>query len=485
MAETKKYLITSAQACYEEPVKKKKDEKEDDDENLGMGIAEPNPNFLNGLERYVKENDAKLIILPMAGKSSKEQILHEDLIDRPEIFGGESWVLNKNLQIRDIVVPPQNVDPANGKATLVSDYNSSLIFAHTKQRFCPIPVFNADLPRYIYNPGAVTMPNYNTLNHKGDTAKRKHAFGALLVEVLDNTFYNVTNIRALKNGKFVDRNKLYDGDHSPKKIDADFMVIGDYHLGNHDEKAVKATYEMIETFKPKRIFIHDFFDGFSINHHEKDNFLRRKREFNKGRLSLEDELKMDYEELMRLVSLTGKNTEIYVVSSNHHAFLSRYINEKEWIERDEWNTEIGLYLAYKGTSLKIPENEIDDAAYLLEEGMKKHGPIPERVKFLRLKDNVRRYGYQLASHGDKGKSGARGGGAKAREITGGGKSVTGHSHAMEIYGNTYITGTNSLLDQPYTAGFGNANIAANVIGYPTGTIQVLPIIEGKWMKFGL
>ncbi|MCK9596125.1 hypothetical protein M0R19_03000 [Candidatus Pacearchaeota archaeon] len=482
---SKKYIITSAQACYHI--------NEDGDElpwgvpknYRGRAKAIPNYNFLNGLDRIAKDYGAEMIIQPIAGKNVKEDILHEDLQNRKDIFWGDKRKLNDNIQIRDIVVPPQNVDPATGKSELVGEYNSSLIFPHTKQRFFPVPVFNADLPRYIYTSGAITMPNYNVANHRGDTAERNHVFGALLLEVLDDKFYNITNLRALKNGKFVDRGKLYDGNLKPKKIEVDFMVVGDYHFGSHDEKAVKATYEMIEKFHPKRIFLHDFFDGHSINHHEKDNSLMRVREYKRGRLSLEEELKSDYEEIIKLSKIARKNTEIYVVSSNHHAFLPRYINEKNWINGDLWNADICSYLFNQATLLDIPEKEIDDAAYLIEEGMKRFGQIPSNIKFLRLKDNFRRFGIQLASHGDKGSNGSRGGKAKSKATIGGGKSVTGHIHTMEIYGYTYVIGTNGLLDAPHTAGFGNACIAANCLGYSNGLMQMLPIIEGEWMNFKL
>ena len=143
----------------------------------------------------------------------------------------------------------------------------------------------------------------------------------------------------------------------------------------------------------------------------------------------------------------------------------------------------GSYLFNKGISLDISEKEIDDASYLIEEGVKKFGRLPHNIHFLRLKDNLRIHGYQLARHGDKGSYGSRGGGAKNKEVSSGGKSVTGDAHKAEIYGDTYIVGTNSQLDLPYGAGFGNASIAANVVCYENGLIQMLPIIEGKWMKF--
>ncbi|MCL5018757.1 MAG: hypothetical protein M1416_03270 [Candidatus Pacearchaeota archaeon] len=474
---SKKYLITSAQLCYYI-------NKDGDELPWGGGRAKAVPHyyFLKGLETYCKENSAELVILPVAGKNTHEELLHGDLRNKKELFYGERKILNKNIQIRDIVVPPQNVDPATGKSKLVSKYNSSLIFAHTKQRFSPVPVFNADLPRYIYTPGAVTMPNYNTANHRGDTAERDHVFGALLVEVLDDVYYNISNIRAMKNGKFVDRGKFYQGDTTPQKVGVDFMVIGDYHWGDHDERAVKATYEMIEKFKPKRIILHDFFNGHSVNYHDKENIMGRVREFKRGRLSLEDELESDYKELMNLCKMAGKNTDFYIVSSNHHRFLPRYINDGAWMN-EFWNAEMGAYLFEKGISLGLPEKEIDDGSYLIEMGMKKFGKIPERIKFLRLNSNLRIHGYQLAIHGDKGNFGSRGGNAKAQEIIGGGKSVSGDKHRSEIYGDTYIVGTNSQLDLPYAAGYGNASIATNAVCYENGLIQLLPIIEGRWMKF--
>ena len=477
-SKSKTYIFTSAQACYY--INK-------DGDSMpwggGKGKAIPHYNLLKGFETLAKEKDAELVILPIAGKRSNEDTLHEDLEGREDIFRGTMLRLNKNLQLRDIVVPPQNVDPASGKEELIGKYGSSIIFAHSKQRIFPGAIFSADLPRYLYTTGAVTLPNYNLANHKGDTAMRNHAFGGLVVEVIDEVYYNLRNVRALQNGKFIDLGMEYNGDSIPERRAVDSLILGDIHWGDHDEATIKANYEMIEYFKPRRIFLHDFFNGHSINRHEKENRLRRAREFKRGRLNLEDELEADYHELVRLSNEAGNKCEIIIVASNHHAFLPTYINDTErWAERDLWNAEIGSYLFAKGVGLNIPEEEIDDAAYLIGEGLKRHGSIPENITFLRLKDSYKRHGYQLGSHGDKGASGARGGKAKARSKTGGGRSVTAHSHCMEVYGDTYIVGTSSKLDLPYTAGYGNANIAANSVMYTNGTIQMLPIIEGQWRK---
>lgn len=476
---SKKYIITSAQACYY--VNK-------DGDKLpwggGIGKAKPHTSFLRGLETYAKDIGAELIIQPIAGKQARENILHESLEGRPDIFHGKRLVLNSNLEVRNIVVPPQNVDPTTGKKSLVSKYNTCLIFPHSKQRYLPVAVKDADLPRYIYTTGAMTLPNYNVANHRGDTAERNHVFGALIVEVVDNKSYNIRNIRALKNGKFVDLGTVYNGAKVQVNIAANSLVLGDIHWGDHEPKTIKANYEMIDFFKPKNIFLHDFFNGGSINHHEKDNKLMRYREYARGRLSLDEELRLCYEELARMAKYAGKKTTIYIVSSNHQYFLARYINSDAWMRHELWNTEVATDLFSKGIALKIPESEIDDSTFLFEEGLKRHGKIPCNVVFLRLNDNVRNYGYQLANHGHKGGHGARGGGARAREITGGGKSITAHSHCMELYGETYIVGTSTKLNLPYTMGGGSAWIAANAVLYENGTVQMIPIINGHWRLQG-
>ncbi|HOW36675.1 MAG TPA: hypothetical protein PLK34_00275 [Candidatus Pacearchaeota archaeon] len=474
----KTFILTSAQACYE-PSK----DEDMPPAGAGEGKAIPHENLLESFEKLKEITDGRLVIFPIAGKNCKESILHEDLEDRNDIFLGSQLVFNSNLQYKDIVVPPQNVDPTTGRTSAVSKYGSSIIIAHSKQRYLPVPVFNSQLPRYIYTTGAVTLPNYNLSNSKGDIADRNHVLGGLIVEVLDNKYYHIRNLRADEDGKFVDLGWEFDGSKDPKRIGVEAIVLGDIHWGDHDEQAIKANDEMIQYFQPKVIMLHDFFDGWSINHHEEDNYIRRARELKRGRLSLEDELKEDYSELVRLSLSVPQDVKIKIVASNHHRFLQKYINSDRWKEKgDLWNAEMASYLFNKAIEAGryLSESNLDDSVLLLQEGMKRFGPIPRNVEFLKAQDNCLIKGYQLAIHGDKGKNGGKGGNAKARSITGGGKSITGHSHAMEIYENTYIVGTSSRRDLPYTFGSSNAQIAANAVLYNNGAVQLIPSIEGNW-----
>ena len=189
----RKVLITAAQACYYE-------NKEGDrlPWGGGRGKALPHVNLIEGFEKISEKIGAELIIVPIAGKRITEDILHPDLASRDDIFNGEVIRFNKNLQFRNLVAPPQNVDPTTGKARDVSKYSSSIIMPHSKQRYAPVAIHNSQIPNYIFSTGCVTRPNYSLANSRGDQARRDHVFGGLLVEVIDDTFYNIRNLRAQK-----------------------------------------------------------------------------------------------------------------------------------------------------------------------------------------------------------------------------------------------------------------------------------------------
>ena len=169
----KTYVITAAQAVGEGVSK-------------GVYRGAPNINLLKGLEYYCKTNEAELIILTMSGKDSSEKELHPDLIIRNDIYYPErrQKKLNENIYISDMIVPPQNVDPVSGRQRFVQT-DQSQVYAHSKQRFKIVPSSNNKLPKIMATTGAVTHPNYNETNHRGDAARRDHTYGAVVVEIIE------------------------------------------------------------------------------------------------------------------------------------------------------------------------------------------------------------------------------------------------------------------------------------------------------------
>ena len=469
------YIITSAQA-----------------------LAEPHKDFLKGLERYGKEHNSEIIILPMMGRSSREDIYWE--VDKSgsqtgglvEHFDNEKYKvefhrskLNNNLWIEQFDVQPQNMDPLTSQTRF--SYTST-IFASPKQRMKAISDSNFKMPRLMMTTGACTYPNYATRRNRaagkgpaerrrrGNIAEKDHIYGAILVEVENEERFHLRNVRADSSGRFVDFGVKYDGGKK-SKAELEALVCGDWHVGYTDPLVRDATFEMIRELKPKRLILHDFLDMHSVNYHNDDQLVTGQifegvdRDF----LSLEKEFRDGRDELLKMYDIM-KGGEIYIVASNHHDFLVKYLNQGKLV-KDPHNLRIAVKVLDAFLDRKDP----------IEEGIRRYGKIPERVKFLKRDEDLKVCGYQLAAHGDKGPGGSRGSiNTKELQFR---RSITCHVHGAEILRNTYVGGTSTPLSLSYTKGnptnWTNTHALLYNMGHAgavevPGTVQMINIINGKW-----
>jgi hypothetical protein len=466
----KTYVFTCAQGLGRRIIRVDGEKQEIIEKNYdGTVKGSPNINLIEGLEHYCKLRDGELSILTMKGRDSAQYDLHPFFDDRNDLCwpAQRGKRLNDKLELSDDTVPPQNVDPSTGRERF-AQRDHSIIYPHAKQRLKPVQKSNSKLPRLIITPGCCTYPNYNEDSHRGNAARKDHMYGAVIVEIINRKTYNLRHIKAHKDGKFVDMGKKYDGNKRPEKIKTDALILGDIHWGDHDPETIKANYEMIDFFKPKRLFLHDFLNGHSINPHERQNIITRIKNYDAGRLSIEEELKACNKELCRL-GKRMKNGEINLVASNHPFFLDRYLESGGFVH-EPWNAKIAFKLADLMCKGKDPG----------EEGIRMMGKLPDNIHFMRLEDDYKVWGWQLASHGHKGLSGARGS-VRSRELSHG-KSITGHTHSPEILRETIIVGTSTRLNLDYTQGGASSWLPANAVIYDGGFVQLIPIILGKWRK---
>lgn len=472
----KRYVFTGAQGSYYEKTVKEKIDGEWIEDTIylpwgGEGSAPLNENLYASLKNYSREMGADFQIFPMAGKCQREDVLHESVSGLPELV--EDWAdsyrkLNENITRSDIRVPPQNVDPATGKTNMPNRYQATLIYPHSKQRLAPVGTFQS-WTRFLATTGCITLPNYNWRNDRGNQATRDHVQGALFVDVVSPTQYNMRFLTAKKNGSFVDLARKFDRKLKPKKMVVEALIPGDIHLGVHDKKLLDATYGQIDYFKPKRLVLHDFFGGDSISHHEIEDWIERARRFtlNPKSLSLEEELQKGYLELQRLSNAIGKKGEVLVVHSNHDDFLKKYIQNGEW-QKDPWNVK---FVGQVISSLPGKDDYLHNALALF-------GKLPSNVHFLRLKNKINVQGNNLSIHGHIGKNGARGGNAKSKEANFG-KGIYGHTHAPEMYRDVQVVGT-MAPDQPYTEGSSSSSMGANVVLYENGEKQIILMPNARW-----
>ena len=446
-----RFIITSCQAC-----------------------ANVHWKFWQGLLSYAKRNDAKIIVLPMIGNCAKEDWIMENI--NPvfwEYLLYKRETLNSNIAIEQFNVRPYQIDPLVG-LNRFAQQDTSLIFASPKQRLRPIAHSNQKFPKFLLTTGACTKPNYATSadvsaerRRLGSIAKRDHTYGAVVVEVENDQMYHFRHIRANAKGDFVDLGVLYSGEQI-KEAKLEAMVLGDAHNGQGDYEVMRATYEMIMALNPKRLVLHDFFDGHSVSHHLTKKPIRERliQIYDKGLWTLEGELRDAYRQLVHFSKMVD---EVIVVFSNHHAFLHRYLEEARFI-----NEPHNFRIAVKLLSYMAEKDHNDPVEF----GVKMFGELPKNVKFLRDGEDYKIRGFQLGAHGDKSQS--MGYGSIKTKEEAWGKSISGHTHQIQIMRNTYTVGTCLPIDMFYMRGYPSNWSNSHALLWNTGQVQLINIFKGKW-----
>jgi len=425
--------------------------------------ARPHLPFLRNLEAYIARRDAELLVIPMAGKNIEERTLHEAL-QKHKIVDGRLR-LNEKIQVERYHIRPQQIDPITGIGRFSAN-DISTIFESSKQRMKVVPNSVTNLPKVLMTTGAVTRPNYNIDNRIGRIADKDHIYGAIVVEITGAKEYHYRILRANSRGHFVDFGvKTYDGGIRTK-VGLEAMIAGDWHTGDTDKKVRKATFDMIRTLKPQKLFLHDFFNGHSVNWFQERKKISQARHHRENRMSLEDELEICAKEL-RTINDVHSGREVFIVKSNHDERLDSYIQEARYLDHTE-----NLYIGSKLTG------EMVDGIDPLVAGISLFWEIPDNITFLDRDTEIKIRRWLLSAHGDKGANGARG---NVRGLENAyGRSVSGHSHTPEIYRDTIKVGTSSELNLDYNSGYASSWMNTHALIYETGSFQLVNIINGKW-----
>lgn len=428
------------------------------------------PEFFDSIQTYCKKKDAMLLVLPAADPASAGNWnLAPDLGIQSIVFGDVA--LNSNLFLCSIKQSAKQIDPTTG-LDRIGQRNGTFIYASPKQRLKFMPVSNVKNPHAEMTTGAITLPNYFNIDIKekymsGRTAyiaNYDHVIGAIVVEIEDKDSYHFRQIQADEQGGFADLGEYYCG-NKVGKMEAEALVMGDWHSGETDPTAVKAWREVVEVVKPKRLFVHDGFNGLSINHHEEDRQIRRAVLAAKGLLNLESELKQFTKDLDLLASWPSV-LEVNVVKSNHDIFLDRYLDKGNWT-KDPHNYGIAVDLAKAAKDGHNP----------LKFAVESMGLKTNKVNFLGMDQDYFIAGIQHGAHGHKGPKGSRGN-IKGMEKSYG-RSNTGHAHTPEILRGAWQAGTTSLLKLNYNEGPSDW-VHSSIITYKNGNRQLINSFNGKW-----
>ena len=422
--------------------------------------------FLNALQSYCEAREAHLRILPM--KAHREPMQKQpgfyDTILYPFIeqrFLATEVKFNENLKAIDLQINPQQVDPLSGITRIG---RSSMLVAHPVPAMKVLAASNSGLPRMVHTTGVCTDPTY-LVNRVGLLARQGHRLGAIVVE-LDGNRFHLRQLQADTDGSIVDLGLRFCADGSIIEQQAESFTLGDIHAGQHDESALGAWKEVTQFVKPKNIFLHDLFNGLSINHHMQHNMLA-KVEVPAHLDTLEKELGVTREVLYRIAAWNPESA-VSVVDSNHNAWAYGYLTEGTWA-RDRVNYRTAHRMVGHVLSGKNPlAAEVDP---------------DNKCRWLGRDEDVLLAGIQHANHGDKGPNGAKASYTNLEQAYGAGNY--GHIHTPGILRESWFVGTSSILKQGWNSG-PSGWLHSSVLTYPSvtpgaiGLRQMITSLEGDF-----
>lgn len=428
-------------------------------------------NFLASIESYCKKNDAALLVI-MATDSAINNVNHDyGTVDKRILAHGGHLVLtdenlNSNIFISTLKLNAKVIDPISGLQR-VGQSSGSCIYASPKQRLQPIPVSNVKMPRFAMTTGALTLPSYveDAFNKIRNSyiANHDHKMGGLIIEIEDSSIYHFRQIQSDLDGSFIDFGTKYMPDGTTSTEEATF-ILGDWHSGETDP-VVKSVWKTIITqMNIKKIFLHDLFNGMSINHHEQEQGILLAQRASWNQLSLLNELygvAADLNELSALVD------EIVIVKSNHDIFLDRYLQEGLYV-KDPYNHRTSLELAMA----------MIDGMDPLKFGVENSGLLNKnKIKWLSYDEDYKIAGIELGAHGHQGVNGAKGS-LRGME-TAYCDSITGHSHTPAILRGSWAVGTSSFLKLSYNKG-PSTWVNTSCLLYNNGSRQLINCINGRF-----
>lgn len=440
-----------------------------------VGDSKANVKFLAAVDNYCARKNAQIYVMPCESVSNsfenKTALFDPIFNDEKYNFVSDDIQLNNNIRLCSIQVSAKQIKTTTGLSRIGIKYGSHVL-ASPKQFLDIKPLGNKKGQNYaIMTTGACTDKSYfsNVFVSKrlSYIADHDHIIGGLIIELEDENTFHYRQIQADNEGNFVDLGIEYRNDGSIVEGIETNVVLGDIHAANMDDDAIDTFIENFKNMTIKNVFLHDVFDGNSVNHHIKTISEKSKRVLS-GKSSLVNEL-IDTFHAIKYIQQDLGAEQIYIVKSNHDEFLTRYLAEGRYIEDPENHY----------TSLKIAVALFENKD-TLEKGFEVVGATTEDLEniiFLSRESSVKIADIQLASHGDLGLNGAKSSLNGIEEVYG--NCVIGHAHSAAIQRGVFRVGTMSKLDLGYNVGPCSWT-QTNCLVYANGQRQLVNFVNNKY-----
>lgn len=374
----------------------------------------------------------------------------------------------------EVNIIPTAKDPLSGFEAYA--HRQSAIFPHAKISMRSIAAVQGSGAKLTYTTGTVTKRNYIKMR-AGLVAEFHHTYGGLIVEVDSEGVWKVRQLDAeddsgtiydltlkVENGVVTDGHRIEAinwGDIHATIIDPTVLSLSATAKGN-----------MLDVLKPKHQFIHDLFEGASVNHHGLRNPLERFKTSLRGLSVVQEELNRS----AKILALYHRSdTTMVVVNSNHDRWLDRWLDDYDPHIDDPRNAE----LYYDGNAARYRAARTREGLNVIEYLLRTHADLQIPAKFLALDESFLICGKKIecGMHGDFGPNGVKGSPVALARV--GRRANVGHSHTAGIYNGLYVAGTSTAFRWGYNHG-PSAWTHSHVLTYENGKRTIITMFERAW-----
>ncbi len=427
--------------------------------------------FLRNMEAYAASINAEISVI--AGRYRNPTSIFPDsdlqVWDKPILpyLDANRQIIHPHMELlSDIKIHPTARMPLSSFEGISS--GRSCVIGHPRVHQKVVPALNGYKPKMMLTTGACTVRNY-TDSKAGKIGEFHHTLGFVIIEIDGDDFY-VRQVTADEHtGAFTDLNKHVSNGKVKKAKQAEAIVFGDIHVGDHDPECISATLDICEILKPKVGVLHDLLNGHSVNRHEQKNPFSR---FSKLQ-SNDHTLKGEIDNVVEFTKTLSEETvdyieEFVVVNSNHDAWIESYL------VNSDWKKDIPNALEYMKYSTMMLKGETPKGVFA---AIIDDTEIYNVVKTLALDESYRVAEWELGVHGHEGTNGSRGNPNQFKKLST--KMVTGHTHSPSRIDGVVTVGTSTYLRVGYNTG-ASGWLQSHAILNADGKVQQIHCINYKF-----
>lgn len=315
-----------------------------------------------------------------------------DPITRPYWDGARHKIHEYLTLASDVKIVPTAADPLTGFESLTGE--SSCILGHPRVHMQCLPVPEGHNEKILFTTGACTIKNY-TDTKAGKKGEFHHTYGFVIIEIQDDLICHTRQVTAKQDGSFMDLWFSVDGEVT-KMDDCEAFIPGDIHVSQCHLPVMEKTLEMFNILKPKRLLLHDLFNGKSISHHEVKDPIKLYQKYEQGIDIVRKEVDGIYEFIDKY-NLLEYNP--IIVRSNHDEWLDRWVKDADW-KKNIANAKEYIEWTYALLNGDAPKGIFP---YLIN---KRYG---DKIITLDFDDSFKIKGWETGSHGHLGANGSKGG----------------------------------------------------------------------------